>query len=270
MASPHWSPDEAPFTALVLAGIRPGGDPLAAAHGVPRKALLRLGGEPMIVRVLGALHAARCVGRIAICGVDRATLEAGGVPAAIIAGVTWLEAAATPSESVVAALDRIGGDGRVLVTTADHPLLTPEIVESFCAAAVAADGDVAAAVVDADTVRAKYPDALRTFYPLRDGAFTGCNLFAFLGMGGRRAAEAWRLVERHRKKPWRVVALLGPRVLLRFALRRLTLDAAAEVLSRRLGVRARVVRLKTPEAGIDVDKAADVELVERILAARGG
>jgi GTP:adenosylcobinamide-phosphate guanylyltransferase len=261
------SPD-ACFTAVVLAGIRPSGDPLAAARGVPRKALIPVGGTPMIVRVLTALRASPWVARIAICGVDRATLEGGGIAAGDLSDVIWLEAADHPATSVVAALDQLGAVAPVLVTTGDHPLLTAAIVDEFCAAAQTSGGEVAAAVVDAATVRQAYPDALRTFYPLRDAAYTGCNLFAFFGAGGRRAAVLWREVDRYRKKPWRVVGLLGPVVLLRFALRRLSLDDVMEVLSDRMGVRARVVRMSAADAGIDVDKPADVELVERILAER--
>jgi len=241
---------------------------LATAHGVPRKALIRIGGTPMLVRVLRTLRTSRWVARIAICGADRAMLQAGGIAADALNDILWLEAAAQPSASVVAALDRLGPEHPLLVTTADHPLLSEAIVDHFCAAAIAAAGDVAAAVVAADIMRATYPNAVRTFYPLRDAAYTGCNLFAFTGPGGRRAAEAWRQVDLHRKKPWRVAALLGPFLLLRFALRRLTLDDATAVLSTRLGVRAQVVRMSEPEAGIDVDKPADIELVERILASR--
>ena len=259
---------ETSFTALVLAGIRPSGDALATAHGVPRKALIRVGGTPMLIRVLAALRASRWVTRIGICGADRAMLEAGGVAAKALEDVLWLEAAAQPSASVVAAIDRLGADHPLLVTTADHPLLTGAMVDCFCAAATATPGDVAAAVVDANTMKKAYPDAHRTFYPLRDAAYTGCNLFAFTGPGGRRAAEAWHQVDLYRKKPWRVAALLGPFTLLRFALRRLTLDDAIAVLSGRIGVRARAVRMPAPEAGIDVDKPADIELVERILASR--
>ncbi len=258
------------FTAVVLAGIRAAGDPLAEAHGVPRKALIEIGGQLMLSRVLAALRASPSVGGIAICGADRATLEAGGLSAAELDGVRWLEAAAQPSTSVAAALESLGAERPVLVTTADHALLTASIVDEFCMSAAAVACDVAAAVVDAETVRAAYPEALRTFYPLRDGAFTGCNLFAFFGPGGVRAAEAWKDVDARRKQPWRVVALLGPLTLLRFALRRLTAQDAADILSRRLGIRIRIVRMTAPEAGIDVDKPADVTLVERILAARVG
>ena len=180
------------FTAVVLAGIRPGGDPLAAAYGVPRKALIPVGGVAMIARVLAALRGADCVDQIAICGLDRATLASCQTAGEhlVTDDLLWLAAAANPSESVVAALDELGTARPLLVTTGDHPLLTPAIVDFFCKAALAARGDVAAGVVDAVTVRAAYPDAQRTFYPLRDAAYTGCNMFAFIGAEGRRAAQA--------------------------------------------------------------------------------
>src|SRR6185369_15359784 len=42
------------YTALVLAGTRPGGDPLADYAGVSHKALIEVGGVPMLLRVLRA------------------------------------------------------------------------------------------------------------------------------------------------------------------------------------------------------------------------
>ncbi len=43
------------WTALLLAGSRPGTDPLAAAHGVDLKALIPVGGVPMVARPAAAL-----------------------------------------------------------------------------------------------------------------------------------------------------------------------------------------------------------------------
>ena len=65
----------APFTALVLAAGRGADDPLATARGLSHKCLVRVGGEPMLLRVLGALGASRRVGRIAISIEDAAALE---------------------------------------------------------------------------------------------------------------------------------------------------------------------------------------------------
>jgi hypothetical protein len=53
-----------------------------------------------------------------------------------------------------------------------------------------------------------------------------------------------------------------------FLLRRLDLDAAFERVSRAMGALVRPVQLPFPEAAIDVDRASDLTLAERILAER--
>ena len=63
-----------PFTALVMAGSRPG-DPLALATGVAQKPLVPVAGVPMLMRVLGTLRAARWVDRLVICGLDPALAQ---------------------------------------------------------------------------------------------------------------------------------------------------------------------------------------------------
>ena len=50
------------WTALVLAGSRPGADPFAKAHGVDLKALIPVGGVPMVQRPVTALLAAAFLG----------------------------------------------------------------------------------------------------------------------------------------------------------------------------------------------------------------
>ena len=47
---------ETPFTAIILAGDRTSGDPLAEAAGVACKSLVPVGGRPMVLRVLDSLE----------------------------------------------------------------------------------------------------------------------------------------------------------------------------------------------------------------------
>jgi hypothetical protein len=156
----------------------------------------------------------------------------------------------------------------VLVTTADHALLTPEIVEHFAAATRDSDADAVLGVVARSVLRAAHPESPRTYVPLRGEAWSGTNLFAFLTPRARKAAEFWVRAERHRKRPWRMLGAVGPRALALFALRRLDLEAACAQLSRACGCRVRAVPLPFPEAAIDVDHAEDVALATRILRAR--
>lgn len=258
-----------PYTALVLAGSRGPGDPVAAQCGVRHKALAPVAGVPMLARVLRTLADSPYVWRIAVCVDDPAILEELPEIAALrdAGRLVLLPPGKSPSLSVAEALRRIEMPFPLLVTTADHPLLTPEMIAHFCDR-VSEDADVAVALAPASVIRSTYPGAVRTFYKLGGEGYSGCNLFAFRTPQSRRAAEFWTVMERHRKKPWRLIAAIGPLTLLRFALGMLDVAAIERLLSRRVGAAIRVVEMPFAEAAIDVDKPADLELAEAILRRR--
>jgi hypothetical protein len=59
--------------------------------------------------------------------------------------------------------------------------------------------------------------------------------------------------------------ILGPRMLLRFVTRRLSLHGAARRLGDLAGVRAAIVETPYGLASVDVDKPADLDLVWEIV-----
>lgn len=260
-----------PSRALVLAGSRGATDPVAAAAGMPHKALVPVLGVPMLLRVVRTLLASPGIERITLC-VDQGLKYHGLGPeldALIEPGVLDLaEPKASPSASVAHVVERIEDSWPLLVTTADHPLLTTEMVQQFCRSAPE-DADLAVGLARASVVRADYPDAIRTFYRFAGEGYSGCNLFLLATPKARRLVDFWQEMERHRKRPWRLVAAVGPSVLLRFLIGRLTLEDALAHLSRRAGARARAVMLPFAEAAIDVDKPGDLALAETILGRRG-
>lgn len=249
-------------TALVLAGSRGRDDPVARQAGVTHKALAAVAGVPMLLRVLRTLRASPAVGRIALC-IDRTAIAD---VAEIGDDVQVIEPDATPGASVARALAEIADAPALLVTTADHALLTPAMVEHFCAG-VPADAEVAVGLASAATIRSAYPETQRTYYRFAGEGYSGCNLFLLRGPRARRAAAFWSEMERHRKRPWRLVAAIGPLTLARFMTGTLGLEAALWRLSRAAGAEIRAVEMPYAEAAIDVDKPADLELAERILAA---
>ena len=82
------------------------------------------------------------------------------------------------------------------------------------------------------------------------------------------AIELWRGAEQGRKKGWRILSILGPRLLIGGALRLLTVDHIIGTLGLRLHLDARAVEMSDPLAAVDVDKPEDHALVESILAER--
>lgn len=258
------------FSALIMAGIRPGGDALARAAGVPSKAFLPIAGTPMLVRVLRTLESAERVDRVTVVGLDAAAIASEPTVAAIAAAgeVEFLPGAATPSRSLLAAFDARPEALPLLVTTADHPLLSAATVDLFCERALAVGGDFAVGVARADDVRRAFPDARRTWLRFRGQDYCSCNLFALLDARARKVPEAWVRIESQRKRPWRLVAELGPISLVRFLLGRLTLEDALALASRKIGAEARAVVLDDPNVAVDVDRPEDVALAESILRGR--
>lgn len=259
------------FTALIMAGSRPGGDPMARAAGVSHKCLLPVDGTPMIRRVVSALLAAPSIGRILI-SIDVPDLLAAEFSGPGADRIGFLPSADTPSLSALAAVETAtggaGGAGPMLITTADHPLLEPAWVERFCREAEASGADIVAGLAPAEVIQAAFPESRRTYLRFRDGHFSGCNLFALLRPEGTKAIRLWRRVEKDRKRPWRIAKALGLPMLLGYLAGRLTLDAALARLSRLAGAKAAVVVLPVAEAAVDVDKPEDLVLVETILRGR--
>jgi GTP:adenosylcobinamide-phosphate guanylyltransferase len=225
----------------------------------------------MLSRVLDALQAVSAVTRIAI--VADASADVMELPGLAMAmkdgGVMRLEPAAGPVGSVAAALDVLGTETPILVTTADHPLLSTEMLEHFLRHAPK-HAAVSVGVAEESVVRAVYPGAVRTFYRFKDESVSGCNLFLLRGQKARPVVDFWRRVETARKQPWRVAMAVGPSTLAAFFLGRLGLEAAMARLSRRVNAPLACVRLPFAEAAIDVDKPADLAIVERILAQADG
>jgi len=252
-------------TTLVLAGSRGPEDPVAKLAGVSHKAFAPIGGVPMLVRVVRALAAAPSVGTIHIAIERPELVREHSELGLLLAGgrIALVPAAGSPSLSVASALETLGTP--LFVTTADHALLQPEWVEYFLNHLP--DGsDVCVGLARDSTIQAAVPDTQRTYLRFADGAFSGCNFFAFRTPTAINVARIWRQVEAQRKHPLRMIRLLGPFSILRFLLGRLTLGMALARLGQITGARAGVVEMPYGLAAVDVDKAADMALAERLLA----
>jgi 2-phospho-L-lactate guanylyltransferase (CobY/MobA/RfbA family) len=170
------------------------------------------------------------------------------------------------STSILAVAGSDAAPWPVLVTTADHPLLSAAMVEAVIAGT--GDADVAVAMVEQAVVHGAYPDNRRTWLRFADGAWSGANLFALQGPRARAALASWAEVEQDRKKALRLIWHFGPVLALRALTRTIGLHKAIAAAGRRLGLTARLVALPQATAAIDVDKPADLALADRILRAR--
>jgi CTP:molybdopterin cytidylyltransferase MocA len=255
------------WTAILLAGQRPGTDPLAHAFGETRKAKVKVAGEAMLSRVAKTLLAAPAIRRVVVMAQEPDALFDGDCAWMAAEPRISTEHSSSGIATSVAAV--AGGDlapWPVLVTTADHPLLTVPMVEAMIAGA--ADADVAVGVVGRRILLAAYPENRRTWLTFASEAWSGANLFVLRSDRAKVALSLWSEVERDRKKAIKLIAHFGPWLAIRALTRTITLEGAMRTVGRKFGLVARPVALPFAEAGIDVDKPSDHALAEQILAAR--
>lgn len=252
--------------AFVLAGARASGDALAEAHDVPSKAHIKVHGRSMISRVLGTLSDSACDIRVTIIGLEGAeSLEADEAwpPSQRCSGADG------PAASVFGAIERSEGRFPILVTTCDHALLTPEIVDQFLRDSLASSADLTVALARRSDIEAAYPDVHRTYLKFGDAHYSSCNLFCLMTPASKQVVNFWRAAEEDRKRPWRIAWRFGLVRALRLLLGRPPLTGVFEIVSGRLGVDIKPVILPFADAAVDVDTPDDLALVERVLAERG-
>lgn len=253
------------WRAVVLAAGRGSQDPMAKAFGVAHKCTIPVAGVPMLQRVLQALEAPM-IAKPFLVSID--DVAAGRMAAGPSLKNCDLLASGVSAPASAKAAVLLAAQYPVLVTTGDHALLTQEIVVYFLSRSEASGADFTVGLATAETILAKYPNTIRTFFKLGPDRVSGCNLFAVMNKKGLKLFDVWHDLEKNRKKPWKLVAAFGIAPLFSFLFGRLTLAKAFEQMSRRLGFTIKPVLLPFAEAAIDVDKPEDHVLVESILRDR--
>jgi molybdopterin-guanine dinucleotide biosynthesis protein A len=252
--------ERALVTAVVLAGGPP--DEVSALQpGAPNKAFVRVGGQTLVERVLRALRAARDVSHVIVV----APLATHADAALALADERRPDGRRI-GQSLRSGLAGVPQDELVLVAASDLPVLTAGAIDDFVARAQRLDGEIGYGCVERAVHVAAYPEVPHTWARLRDGTYCGGGLFT---LRPRVLPALERFIEQlgaARKKPWRLAKLFGPGVLAKYALGKLSI-ADAEARARAvLGAAVYAVVSPYAQTAINVDRASDVALAERIIA----
>lgn len=248
--------------AVVLAG-SPNNGPLKECSPVPYEALIPIGSKSMVQYVVDALVQTRGVERIVVVG-PREEL------ANHLKGTEVLIAPAGNNllENVQRGLVELPGTRRVLLVTSDIPLITPQAIEDFLELCQDQRADLYYPIVPREVVERRFTASVRrTYVSLKDGMFTGGNIFLVNPeVVSRCLLQGQRLVDA-RKSPLRLSRLVGLGFLIRFLFHRVTVEEAEARVSRLLGIRGSVIISRYPEVGVDVDKPVDLALARTLLSA---
>ena len=245
--------------ALILAGSRHGQeDNVAKAAGVACKAFAPIHSIPMIDYVIGAIQKTKLVSKIYISLPDNLPLRD---------DVERINSENSPVKSIKKALDFFGDHEAFLITTADHALITPLMIETIIGAFDQTTFDVVVAMVPLDIVSQKYPTIKRTKLNFKNASYKSCNLFIFKNKkAAQNILEFWQHIENLRKTPWKMIRTLGPWTLLQYVTGHLSLKSAFAAIGQKTATNPQIIMLDIPEAAIDVDTVQDYEFVKDILS----
>ncbi len=148
--------------------------------------------------------------------------------------------------------------GYFLLVTGDIPLLTVKCVEDFISQCRPYTFDFYYSIIAKEVSEEKYPSIKRTYVPLKEGTFTGGNIF--LGRAEilkETLPRAEALIDL-RKSPVKIIMKLGVPFLIKFFLKSLTIKDLVKRLEDILGIEGKAVITEYPEIGTDLDKSRDL------------
>ncbi len=253
------------MNAIVIAGgIPQPGEPLYEYTRGKAKALLDVGGKPMVQWVLDALDGAEAVQRVVMIGLEP---ESGIKSSKLVA---YLTNQGSMVENIRAGIYKIleldPQASHVLVVSSDIPGITPEMVDWVVNTAMQTDEDAYYSVIPREVMERRFPTSKRSYTRLKDIEVCGGDMNLVRASLATSREEIWdRLIEA-RKNVFKQAALIGLDTLILLMLRRITLDDAVRRATRRLKISGRALVCPYAEVGMDVDKPHQLEIMRAYLS----
>jgi molybdopterin-guanine dinucleotide biosynthesis protein A len=251
------------YDAIILAGGESSGE-LKKIAPYDNEALIIIGQYPMIYYVYQALRQSSFIRNIVISGPvealrnifpreERLFFASGG------------QNAIESFTHGIRLLQEKGITEQVLIMPSDIPFITTEAINDFIKQAEQSNADFYYPVTRKEVNDARFPGVSRTYVKLRDGIFTGGNLFLLRsGLFEQVLGIATKLVER-RKNPVAMGKLFGFGLVWQYIMRRLSIEAVEKRFYEALGIKGKAIISPYAEVGVDVDKPSDLELAHKYL-----
>jgi len=250
---------------IVTAGGRP--DPQDALYIYTQgkqKAVLDMDGRTMLERVIDALQGSENIDRIVIIGleddqemqfkkpIDMYLPDQGSFVGNVFAGINWLRSKNTDSS-------------HVLFCTSDVPSMTTATLDSFISTCQPLDKAVYYIFVTKEAMEARFPLSNRTYVKLRGVEIAGGDIaIAQMDLADSHR-ELWQALTDARKHAWKLAQIVGIGWLLKFLLRRVSIEDI-EIRAEKIIERPVQIVVNPPaELAMDVDKPEQYEMLQADL-----
>jgi NDP-sugar pyrophosphorylase family protein len=253
--------------AVVTAGGIPQEDELLYPYTLGKpKALLEIGGKPMVQWVLDALSSAKKVENVVMIGL---TGESG---VTCTKPLTYIANKISMIENILGGINKVleinPSATRVLMVSSDLPAITSDMIDWEIETTLPTDVDLCYTVVKREVVEARYPGSRRTYVKLKDVEVCGGDLHVLHTSVVSMSPEIWERLIATRKNPVKQAAIIGFDTLFLMAFRVLTLEQAVKKVATRLKMTGKAVVCPYAEIAMDVDKPNQLEMMRVDLMRR--
>ncbi len=239
-------------------------DPLYIYTEGRSKAMVDVAGKPMIQWVLDALSASSQVENVIIIGLS----EKAGVTCS--KPTHYLSNQGRMLSNIVAGVEKSlqlnPKTEYVLIVSSDIPAVTGEMVDWLVEQMKSDPSDLYYGVIPREVMDKRYPNSRRTWTHLKDMDVCGADLNATHVRMATEHLETWEALIGNRKSPLRQASIIGWGTLFKLLTRQLTLEEAVASASASIGIKGKAIVWPWAEAGMDVDKPHQLELMRTDLA----
>jgi len=223
------------------------------------KALLDMNGRTMLERVVDALQTARQVDDIVIVGLGSDMgqqfkrpvahiPDQGSLVSNVLAGVAW-------------AVKHKPDAKTVLISSADIPLLTAEMVDEYIDMCRPFDQGMYYNFVTRETMEARFPGSNRTFTRLKDGEIAGGDISLVQPPFVDGNEALWETLAAGRKQAWKLARAVGLRVLLKLLTHRLAISDIETLAERITNHPIKIILNPYAEIAMDGDKPHQIDIL---------
>jgi molybdopterin-guanine dinucleotide biosynthesis protein A len=229
------------------------------------EALIIIGNCPMIYYVYNTLKASSDVNRIVVSG----PVEALRTIFAREENIYFVNSGSNAMESFNNAVQKLTELGditeKLLVLPTDIPFITPEAVQDFISRCEKSDADFYYPVTSREINEQKFPGVTRTYVTLKEGTFTGGNLFLIRTAVVDKCLDIGLKLVARRKDPVAMAKLFGFRLVWKYFIKRLGLSEIKKRFFQVTGIKGEPIISPYAEVGVDVDKPSDLVLAQEYL-----
>lgn len=237
------------LNAIILAGAQHDG----SWNEQTNKALFRINGKTMSEYVINALQGTKEIEKVIIIG-DKKKLE--DVLKDKVDAV--IESSSSITESLKQGLDFLGRENHTIVCSSDIPMITSKSINEFISKAKAFNADFCYPIVEKKVSQTKYPEMEKSYIKIREGSFTGGNIFYISPNTKNSGVSMVEKVLELKRNPVKMAGILGFGLMMEYSMGTLSIEKIERKFSSIANIKVKAIISEYPEIACDVDKPGDV------------